>query len=55
MEKEVHFKTWTELLKAIPRYEKLGYACEVRGWDAMSKNILTIMDVLNPHKKGESE
>ena len=45
-EKEVRFMSWKELLKAIPRYEKLGYECEVRGWEGMQQNKMIIRDSL---------
>lgn len=44
MEKEVRFLNWNDLKKAIPGYEKLGYRCEVRGWEGMRNNTLIIKD-----------
>lgn len=45
-EKRIHFESWKELLRAVPGYVKLGYQCEVRGWDDMSDNVLTVIDGL---------
>ena len=50
-EKVIRFLSWKELLKAIPKYEKLGYECEVKGWDDMRFNRLTITDVLSKEDK----
>ncbi len=44
MTKTIKFGSWSELKRAIPGYEKLGYKCEVRGWEDMRHNILTITD-----------
>ena len=51
MEKVIKFLTWNELKKAIPGYVKLGYECEVRGWDGMQNNKLTIRDKLEKEEK----
>ena len=53
MEKNVRFGSWSELMRAIPGYEKLGYECEVRGYEAISNNILTIRDALEKEGKDE--
>ena len=45
--KVIRFGSWNKLKRAIPKYEKLGYECEVRGWDDMRFNRLTITDVLS--------
>ncbi len=50
-EKEVRFMSWKELLKAIPRYEKLGYECEVRGWEGMQQNKMIIRDTMERGKE----
>lgn len=55
MEKEVRFSSWNELKKAIPGYEKLGYECEVRGWEAMRNNKLTIRDTLDYAEKEDNK
>ena len=55
MEKKVTFSTWNEMLKAIPGYEKLGYDCEVMGWDDMRYNRLTIRDKLIMEAANEKE
>jgi len=44
MEKVIGFSSWSELLKAIPEYERLGFECEVRGWEGMQYNKLTIKE-----------
>ena len=49
--KTIRFGSWNELKKAIPGCVKLGYECEVRGWDAMRDNKLTITDTM---KSGEA-
>lgn len=36
------FKTWSDLRKAALRYEALGISSEVRGWDDMRANKLTV-------------
>ena len=46
MEETKRFGSWNDLMMAIPEYEKLGYECEVRGWEAMSNNILTIRRIV---------
>lgn len=46
-EKTIKFGSWNELKRAIPKYEKLGYECEIKGWDDMRFNRLTIKDVLS--------
>ncbi|MBO5513746.1 MAG: hypothetical protein J5961_04050 [Mogibacterium sp.] len=43
-EKAVRFGSWKELLKAIPGYERLGYSCEVKGWEGMTNNTLIIRE-----------
>ena len=45
-EKRIRFEDWQELLTAVPGYLKLGYRCEVRGWDDARDNVLTITDGL---------
>ena len=44
--KTIRFGSWKELKRAIPGYVKLGYECEVRGWEAMRDNKLTITDTM---------
>jgi hypothetical protein len=36
------FKTWEELKREALRLQDLGYICEVKGWDDMRYNKLTI-------------
>lgn len=36
------FRTWKELLKEADRLVKLGYICEVKGWEDIRTNKLTI-------------
>jgi hypothetical protein len=38
----ITFSSWPELVKESLRLSALGYICEVRGWDDMSANRLTI-------------
>ncbi len=40
--KVLKFKTWEELYKESERLSKLGYICEVKGWDDMRNNRLTV-------------
>ena len=44
VEKRLSFRSWEELLKAAHSYVVMGYEVEVRGWDDMSNNVLTIRD-----------
>ena len=46
MEKRVTFHTWEELLTAAKNYERLGIQVEVRGFQDMSRNVLTVRDEL---------
>ena len=36
------FRTWAELVKEALRLAELGFICEVRGWDNIMSNKLTI-------------
>lgn len=36
------FRTWAELVQEALRLADLGFNCEVRGWDDMRANKLTI-------------
>lgn len=40
--KVVSFRTWEELMKEAFRLEKLVYICEVKGWNDMRFNRLTV-------------
>lgn len=40
--KDVRFRTWKELLKTALKLEKQGYICEVKGFEGMRFNKLTI-------------
>ena len=53
MTKTIKFGSWSELKRAIPGYERLGYKCEVVGWEGMRHNILTIKDRLESEGNDE--
>ena len=36
------FRTWAELVQEALRLADLGFICEIRGWDDMKANKLTI-------------
>ncbi len=38
------FRTWEELKQAALKYESLGIKTEVKGWDDIRANKLTIYD-----------
>lgn len=40
--KKIKFNNWEELKKTAIRYSNMGYEVEVRGWNDISGNILTI-------------
>lgn len=40
--KRIKFDTWPELLEAVKKYYDLGIKTEVRGFDDLSENILTV-------------
>lgn len=40
--KKIKFNNWEELKKTAIRYNDMGYEVEVRGWNDISGNILTI-------------
>lgn len=40
--KKIKFNNWEELKKNAIRYSDIGYDVEVRGWNDISGNILTI-------------
>ncbi|MBP3240087.1 MAG: hypothetical protein J6M92_06030 [Oribacterium sp.] len=40
--KVLKFETWKELYKEAVRLSKLGYICEVKGWDDIRANRLTV-------------
>ena len=40
--KVLKFRTWEELYKESVRLSKLGYICEVKGWEDMRANRLTV-------------
>lgn len=42
--KVIRYNTWKELLRAVKYYCKLGIRCEVRGWEDMRFNKLTIFE-----------
>lgn len=41
--KTITFNSWPELVKESLRLSALGYICEVKGWEAMRFNKLTVM------------
>lgn len=38
----LRFRTWNELVQEAIRLSVLGFICEVRGWDDMRANKMTI-------------
>lgn len=36
--------SWEELKKTAKRYEQIGFKCEVRGWEDIRDNKLTLLD-----------
>lgn len=40
--KKIKFNNWEALKKNAKRYSDMGYDVEVRGWNDISGNILTI-------------
>lgn len=40
--KKIKFNNWEKLKKTAIRYSDMGYDVEVRGWNDISGNILTI-------------
>ena len=40
--KIIRFRTWKELLREAFRLESLGYSCEVKGFEDMRHNKLTV-------------
>lgn len=40
--KKIKYKSWKDLKDNAIRFSDLGYDVEVRGWDDISGNILTI-------------
>lgn len=40
--KKIKFNNWEDLKKNAIRYNDMGYDVEVRGWNDISGNILTI-------------
>ena len=42
--KKIKYKSWKDLKDNAIRFSDLGYDVEVRGWDDISGNILTIKD-----------
>lgn len=55
MTKTIKFGSWSELKRAIPGYERLGYKCEVVGWEGMRHNILTISDSIENNMNERAE
>ncbi len=44
--KKIKYKSWKNLKDNAIRFSNLGYDVEVRGWDDISGNILTIKELL---------
>lgn len=38
----IRCETWENLIETARRYAELGYICEVKGWEAIRDNKLTI-------------
>ena len=54
--KKIKYNTWTELRKEALKYEQQGYVCEVKGWEDIRNNMLTISDGMEEaEEEGESE
>lgn len=41
--KRIKFQCWKKLMDEAMRYAALGYKVEVKGWEDISGNVLTIM------------
>lgn len=42
--KRIRFDDWKDLKAKALRYASMGFECEVKGWDDISNNILTVSD-----------
>ena len=42
--KTIKCDNWDDLKRTAKRYTEIGFRCEVRGWDDISANRLTILD-----------
>ncbi len=40
----IRCETWEDLKKTAKKYANMGFRCEVRGWDDIRNNKLTIID-----------
>lgn len=40
----IRCETWENLKKTAKKYANMGFRCEVRGWDDIRNNKLTILD-----------
>lgn len=40
----IRCETWEDLKKKAKKYANMGFRCEVRGWDDIRNNKLTILD-----------
>ena len=40
----IRCETWEDLKKTAKKYANMGFRCEVRGWDDIRNNKLTILD-----------
>ena len=36
--------TWEDLKKTAKRHQEMGFKCEVRGWEDIRDNKLTVLD-----------
>lgn len=43
--------SWEDLKKTAKRYSEMGFSCEVRGWEGIQYNKLTILDDWEVEKK----
>lgn len=47
----IRCESWEDLKKTAKRHEEKGFRCEVRGWDDIRNNKLTILDDWNVEEK----
>ena len=53
----IRCESWEDLKKTAKKYSNMGYRCEVRGWDAIRDNKLTLLDdwEVKDHGQGDSK
>lgn len=49
----IRCESWEDLKKTAKRHEEMGFKCEVRGWDDIRNNKLTILDDWNVEDKAD--